>query len=227
MTDTRNVGTVERWGSLALGAAMIALAIRQRGGLRLLAATAAAGLLYRGLTGHSPTYSALGISTRPPLQPSNCEASVRYGSGVRVEHAVAVARPADELYRFWRRLETLPHFMTHVEEVTVLTNQRSRWRVRAPVGSRVTWEAEIINDVPSQLIGWRSLPGSAIHHAGSVHFDQRDDLTQVRIVLEYAPPARYVGASVARILGEDPNRQIAADLQRFKSIAERGEHANL
>jgi uncharacterized membrane protein len=91
----------------------------------------------------------------------------------------------------------------------------------------VTWEAEIINDVPNQLIGWRSLPGSAIHHAGSVHFDQRDDLTEVRVVLEYAPPARYFGASVARILGEEPNRQIAEDLQRFKAIAERGEHANL
>jgi len=45
----------------------------------------------------------------------------------------------------------------------------------------------------------------------------------VRVELEYAPPARYVGASLARILGEEPDKQIAEDLQRFKSIAERGE----
>ncbi|MGZ3499013.1 MAG: SRPBCC family protein [Vulcanimicrobiaceae bacterium] len=227
MGDYRNVGTVERWGSIALGTALAAYAIRRHGRTGLLAGAFGAGLLYRGITGYSPIYGALGISTRPRMQPSNCDASVRYGAGIRVEHAIAVARPAPELYRFWRRLETLPHFMSHVEEVTILTDQRSRWRVRAPVGSRVTWEAEIINDVPGQLIGWRSLPGSAIHHAGSVHFDQRDDLTQVRVVLEYAPPARYVGASLARMLGEDPNRQIAEDLQRFKAIAERGEHASL
>jgi uncharacterized membrane protein len=95
------------------------------------------------------------------------------------------------------------------------------------VGSRVTWEAEIINDVPGQLIAWRSLPGSAVHHAGSVHFDQRDGLTEVRVVLEYAPPARYIGASMARILGDDPQRAVNDDLRRFKAIVERGEHANL
>jgi uncharacterized membrane protein len=60
-----------------------------------------------------------------------------------------------------------------------------------------------------------------------VHFDQRDGLTEVRVVLEYAPPARYVGASVARILGEEPHKQIAEDLRRFKGIVDRGEHANL
>jgi uncharacterized membrane protein len=183
--------------------------------------------VYRAATGFCPVYEALGVDTSPPGGSRNPHASVPYGRGVRVEESVSVARPAQELYEYWRRLETLPHFMRHIEEVTTLTERRSRWRVRAPIGSRITWEAEIINDVPGHLIGWRSLPGSAIHHAGSVHFDQRDGLTDVRVVLEYAPPARYVGASLARILGEEPQRQIEEDLRRFKAIVERGEHASL
>jgi uncharacterized membrane protein len=146
---------------------------------------------------------------------------------VRVEQSITVAKPAARLYDYWRRLDTLPQFMKHIEEVTMLTENRSRWRVRAPIGSRITWEAEIINDVPGRLIGWRSLPGSAIHHAGSVHFDQREGSTEVRVILEYAPPARYVGASVARILGEEPDKQIEEDLRRFKTIVERGEPASL
>jgi uncharacterized membrane protein len=185
-------------------------------------------MLYRGATGYCPAYASLGVDTAEREgEYYNPAASVPYGTGVRVEQSIAVARPARELYDFWRQLETLPQFMEHVEEVTTLTDRRSRWRVRAPVGSRVTWEAEIINDVPGQLIGWRSLPGSAIHHAGSVHFDQRDGLTEVRVVLEYAPPARYIGASMARILGDDPQRAVAEDLRRFKAIVERGEPANL
>lgn len=227
MHDMRNVGQMERWVSLGAGGLLAAAAIKRRGVLGLALASLAAELLYRGVSGFCPIYGALGIDTSKRTGSHNPQASVPYGRGVRIEEWIAVARPARELYDYWRKLETLPQFMAHIEEVTALTDTRSRWRVRAPIGSRITWEAEIINDVPGQLIGWRSLPGSAIHHAGSVHFDQRDGLTDVRVVLEYAPPARYVGASVARILGEEPQRQITEDLRRFKAIVERGEHANL
>jgi uncharacterized membrane protein len=227
MHDARNVGQIERWLSLAAGGALAAIALRRRGAVGMGTAAIASEFIYRGVTGYCPVYGALGIRTAPTSGSRNAAASVPYGRGVRVEQSIAVAHPAQQLYNFWRRLDTLPQFMQHVEEVTVLTTTRSRWRVRAPIGSRVTWEAEIINDVPGQIIGWRSLPGSAIHHAGSMHFDERDGLTEVRVVLEYAPPARYVGASVARILGEEPHKQIAEDLRRFKGIVDRGEHANL
>jgi uncharacterized membrane protein len=228
MHDARNVGATERWISLGAGGLLALAALRVRGVVRIIAGAASALLVYRGATGYCPAYGLLGMDTFEHTGGAyNPAASVPYGTGVRVEQSIAVARPAGELYDFWRRLDTLPQFMEHVEEVTTLTDRRSRWRVRAPVGSRVTWEAEIINDVPGQLIGWRSLPGSAIHHAGSVHFDQRDGLTEVRVVLEYAPPARYIGASMARILGDDPQRAVAEDLRRFKAIVERGEPANL
>jgi uncharacterized membrane protein len=227
MHDARNVGQLERLVSLAAGGALAGLALRRRGAAGLSMAAIASELIYRGVTGYCPVYGVLGVRTAPQRGARNAAASVPYGRGVRVEQSIAVAHPASVLYTFWRRLDTLPQFMQHIEEVTVLTATRSRWRVRAPIGSRVTWEAEIINDVPGQIIGWRSLPGSAIHHAGSVHFDERDGLTEVRVVLEYAPPARYVGASVARILGEEPHKQIAEDLRRFKGIVDRGEHANL
>lgn len=227
MHDSRNVAPVERGISLAAGALLAAVALRRRGPLGLIGAAFAAELIYRGATGFCPIYGLLGLDSAPQHGANNPAASVPYGKGVRVEQSITVACPAQELYDFWRDLSRLPRFMQHVDEVTTLTPTRSRWRVRAPVGSRVSWEAEVINDVPGQLIGWRSLPGSAVHHAGSVHFDQRDGVTEVRVVLEYAPPARYIGASLARILGEEPHKQVYEDLRRFKAIVERGEHANL
>jgi uncharacterized membrane protein len=228
MHDARNVGALERWISVGIGGLLLYGAVRRRGVLGAVAGAGSALFLYRGLTGYCPVSAALGIgSAQRKGSYYNPAASVPYGTGVRVESSISVALPARQLYDFWRRLDTLPQFMEHIEEVTALTERRSRWRVRAPVGSRITWEAEVINDVPGQLIAWRSLPGSAIHHAGSVHFDQRDGLTEVRVVLEYAPPARYVGASMARILGDDPQRAVSEDLRRFKAIVERGEHANL
>ncbi|HZT11522.1 MAG TPA: YgaP-like transmembrane domain [Candidatus Baltobacteraceae bacterium] len=227
MHDARNVGRLERYLSLGAGALLVAAAIRKRGVAGTIAAAAGGELLYRGITGFCPAYGLLGFDTSETRGSYNPNASVPYGRGVRVEQSIEVGRPASELYEFWRKLDSLPQFMQHLEEVTVLTAERSRWRVRAPVGSRITWEAEIINDVPGQLIGWRSLPGSAMHNAGSVQFVERDGVTEVRVELEYAPPARYVGASLARILGEEPHKQIAEDLRRFKAIVERGEHVRL
>jgi uncharacterized membrane protein len=208
MHDRRNVAPSERW--LSFGAGM-------------LLGAAAAHLLYRAATGYCTIYAALGIASMPDGDAHNPSASVPYGTGVRVEETIAIEMPASGLYAFWRRLETLPQFMHHLDDVTVLTPTRSRWRVHAPAGRLLSWEAEIINDVPGELIGWRSLPGSAINHAGSVHFDQRGSVTDVRVVLEYVPLARFAGFSLAKLLGEEPQKQIAEDLRRFKSIVERGE----
>jgi len=208
MHDRRNVAPSERWLSLGAG---------------LLMGAAAAHLLYRAATGYCRLYAALGIASMPAGDAHNPSAAVPYGAGVRVEETISIERPAPELYAFWRRLETLPQFMRHLDDVTVLTPTRSRWRVHAPAGRLLSWEAEIINDVPDELIGWRSLPGSAVDHAGSVHFDRRGSVTDVRVVLEYVPPAGYAGATVAKLLGDRPQAEIAEDLRRFKSIAERGE----
>ncbi len=222
----QNVAQTERWISLVGGGVLALTGLRKRGIARALLSLAGAGMMVRGASGHCGVYGMLGIDTaRPTAEPHNEDASVAYQQGVRVEQSVTVNRPAAELYAYWRKLETLPRFMEHLQEVTVLTHRRSRWVAKAPLGTRASWEAEINNDVPGQLIGWRSLPGSTVHNAGSVHFDERGNTTQVRVVLEYAPPAGQLGASIAKLLGEEPQSQIADDLERFKTLMETGEHA--
>jgi uncharacterized membrane protein len=47
--------------------------------------------------------------------------------------------------------------------------------------------------------------------------------TEVRVSLAYNPPAGVVGATVAKLFGEEPNQQVAGDLRRFKNIMEAGE----
>jgi uncharacterized membrane protein len=150
-------------------------------------------------------------------------ASLARGDGIRVEQTVRVARPAEDLYRFWRNLENLPRFMDHLESVRVLDERRSHWVARGPAGTRVEWDAEIHNEVPGQLLAWRSLPGSEVDHAGSVHFEPDAGDTLVRVILRYEPPAGKVGAAVARLFGEDADTQVADDLRRFKQVMEAGD----
>ena len=72
---------------------------------------------------------------------------------------------------------------------------------------------------------WRSLPGSDVDTAGSVHFTPAPGGrgTEVRVSLKYDPPAGKAGAMVARLFGEAPEQQIEGDLCRFKQLMEAGE----
>jgi len=142
---------------------------------------------------------------------------------VIVDESVLISRPISELYRFWRNLENLPRFMSHLESVERITDTLSRWRAKAPAGTTVEWNAEIINEVPDQVIGWRSIEGSDVVSAGSVNFDEAGRGTRVRVRLQYSPPGGKLGDAVARLIGSDAATQIRQDLQRFKQLVEAGQ----
>ena len=74
------------------------------------------------------------------------------------------------------------------------------------------WDAEIHNEIPGELIAWRSLPGREVDQAGSVHFSPAPGgATEVRVVMRYATPGGQVGAMIARLLRQ---RSRAADRRR-------------
>jgi uncharacterized membrane protein len=217
-----NVGRRERWISAVAAAAVAAYGLRRRGGRRVLLPIAGA-LIGRAVTGRCPVNRVMGRNTALGDQPSGRATSVRRGEGVRVDERIVLDRARAEVYRFWRNLENLPRFMDHLEAVTVLDERRSHWVAKGPAGSRVEWDAEIHNEVPNELIAWRSLQGSEVDNAGSVHFMPTENGdTEVRVVLRYDPPAGKLGAAVARLFGEDPSRQVAEDLRRLKQVVEAG-----
>jgi uncharacterized membrane protein len=142
-------------------------------------------------------------------------------NGIRVEKSVIVNRDRSDLYYFWRNFRNLPQIMNHLQEVRVLSPTRSHWVAKAPVGTKVEWDAEITHDQENELIAWRSLEGATVANAGSVRFLHfAEHLTEVRVSLEYDPPGGRLGAFIASIFGENPEQQITEDLARFKHLME-------
>lgn len=221
--DRGDVGKTERLVSGLAGVALIALSLRKRR-LRPILFPVATGLIARALTGRGPARRALGGLTRREKRGSPM-GSVGRGQGTRVEQSVTISRPVLEVYRFWRNFENLPRFMDHLEAVTVIDENRSHWVAKGPAGTRVEWEAVIHNEMDDELIAWRSLPGSEISNTGSVHFTPSVDgaNTVVRVVLSYEPPAGKLGVAFAKLLGEEPSKQIADDLRRLKQVMESGD----
>lgn len=142
-----------------------------------------------------------------------------------IVRAITINRPRPDIYAHWRNFENLPGFMEHLESVEIIDEHRSLWKAKAPAGTSVEWEAEIVEDRPGELISWRSIPGIGVLNAGTVRFLDAPGGrgTEVRVDLRYDPPAGAAGVAVARLFGEEPAQQVQRDLQRFKNVMETGE----
>lgn len=207
-----NVSSSERWVSAIAGTALAVYGVSRRRFWGGAVALIGAGLAWRGATGHSDVYAAFGINRSEKKT-------------TLLEESVTVNRPADELYRFWRKLENLSSVFEHVLAVTEIDRRLSRWTAQAPAGATVEWDAEILADREGEVLAWRTREGSDVLHRGSVRFRTAGEGrgTVVAVSLEYEPPAGKAGVALAKLLGEDPAKQIKDDLRRFKQICEAGE----
>jgi len=219
--NIQNVSSPERWLSVVAGSALAAYGLTRRSVAGLIIAGAGGALAWRGATGHCMVYEALGISTNG-ADDEGRQVSVPYGAGVPVEKSVTINAAPDDLYRFWRNFENLPRFMSHLKSVKVIDDKRSHWVAKGPAGKDVEWDGEIINELPNALIGWRSVDGSQIRNAGSVHFTPSTRGTEVKVVLRYDPPAGLIGAAIAKLFGKDPAHEVQEDLRQFKQLIETG-----
>ncbi|GAA2253077.1 hypothetical protein GCM10010145_21040 [Streptomyces ruber] len=144
---------------------------------------------------------------------------------VRRAAATTVARTPQEAYGLWRDLERLPSFMAHVDEVRVTGPRTSHWRVSAPFGGCVEWDAEIVADEPGRRIAWCAADGADVDNWGEVRFTPAPGGrgTEVHVSLCHDMPAGALGRAAARYAGEAPAQQLDDDLRRFKQVAETGE----
>lgn len=235
-SDGLNVGTMERWASLAGGGALIARGL-MKGGTAGIATAVVGGLLaQRGATGHCQVYGALGMNTaaeeggRTGL--SGLTGSLGLGGGtapVEVRSVATVGRPAEELYRFWRDPLNLPRFMTSLESVRPIDERRAEWTLKPAVGPTIEFVAEITADEPGRRIAWRSEDSAVVKHTGEVRFEemQHGRGTAVRLILDFSPPAGPIGAGIAKLFDGAMEMQLRKDLKNFKMLIETGEIATI
>lgn len=143
-----------------------------------------------------------------------------------VSEAVTIARPAFELYAFWRNPANLVQFMDNVISIEALDDLRSRWTVKAPMGKAVSWESVVTHEVPGRSITWQSADGADVDNSGKIEFaDAGRRGTVVRATIAYEPPAGFIGQMLAKLFGREPRVQARRDLHRFKQLMETGEVA--
>ncbi|MEO7861665.1 MAG: YgaP-like transmembrane domain [Nitrospirales bacterium] len=221
----KNVGYRERVITALLGGGLLLRSLRGRSGV-IGGVTAVMGmaLLNRAASGYCPAYHAMGISTHDRSDTSSLgRPKVLTNRAIKVTHSITIQRSSQDLYRYWRQVENLPQVMSHIRSVVASNEHQSHWIVDTlPHAPEIEWDAEIINEVDDERIGWRTLKGAVVAHAGSVVFEAIGGATtKVTITLQYDSPGGPLGAALASLLGQDPAKKIGEDLARFKEVMEK------
>ncbi|HEY8598046.1 MAG TPA: SRPBCC family protein [Thermomicrobiales bacterium] len=141
------------------------------------------------------------------------------------ERSLSIGRSADDLYRLWREPGTLSTIMASIGEVIALDHERSRWTITGPLRRTMTWETEIVEERPGEMLRWRSVAGAQVGSEGLVRFRPApgDWGTEVTLRLQIEPPRGPVGAIALRVARGGARLLLGQALHRFKSLAETGE----
>ena len=200
---TQGQAKPKRKRKVALGAAIL-------GGL-----AAGAYALYKGSgsapAGGSPQKSA--GNTLAALLPKGQAVTIRKRQEVEAKSSV--------VYAEWRKLENLPTILSHLKEVEVLNETRSKWTAKGPAGTEVNWFATITEDEPGRALAWRAEDKADVPNSGRILFSETPKgNTLIEVTLTYQPPAGSIGQAVAAAFGENPEKQISDDLKNFADTIE-------
>jgi uncharacterized membrane protein len=214
-----NVGNVERAASFAGGIAMMALGVQRRSLASIPLALLGGALIYRGASGHCSVYSAMDINT------ATKKLADRHTETVEISRKLTIDKPKSEVYAFWRKLENLPRFMHHLEEVKQIDERRSHWVAVAPAHmGRISWDAVIVDEKENERLSWRSISDAMIENSGEVIFRDAPDGygTELQVQIRYSPPAGAAGGAIMRLFNPVFSSLISEDVQRFKQVMETG-----
>ncbi|RIV22399.1 DUF2892 domain-containing protein [Fibrisoma montanum] len=218
-----NVGQNERWLSVGAGLLVANIGIRRGGIGGVLLTALGATLALRGASGYCPINDALGRDTSDDKTETNV---------LEISKSVTINKPREEVYQFWRKLENLPQFMRHLEDVKQTDERRSHWVARldseniaAKALPKVEWDADIVEEEENSRLVWRSVPGATIDNSGEVRFVDAPGNrgTEVHATIKYRPPQGIVGEAVLKLLNPAFKQMVKEDIRRFKRLMETGE----
>jgi uncharacterized membrane protein len=195
---------------LAAGAAGVCLVDtgRRLGGL--------AGLLLRG---GGAAMAARAVTNRSLRQVTGVGAG---RDAVETAAAVTINASPDEVWPVVSNYTSFPTFMSNVVTVEERGEDGvTRWTVRGPAHTDVTFDARETFRVEGRRIGWKTLPDQTIGHSGEIAVQPDDGRCQVQARMHYNPIAGGIGHGVASLFGVDAHHLMRADLVRLRDQIER------
>jgi len=136
--------------------------------------------------------------------------------------SITIDRPVGDVFALLSDYANYPDFMPNVRDMETLPGLRHRWKMVGPAGVRIPVRDAITELVPDQFVAWESEPESTLPYAGAAMFKPVGSGTFVEARMSYGPPLGSVGNAFAKLLGQDPGRQLEIILDRARDHLESG-----
>jgi uncharacterized membrane protein len=145
----------------------------------------------------------------------NALASARHSRIIRIEESLQIGRPVDEVFAAWSNFSNLPNISPMIRSVETF-ERRSHW-VLSIYGRQFEWDAELVQKIPNQSLGWKSVHGPK--HSGRINFSPLGNDTLVHVIMNYAPPLR-IFSRAAEPLREPLEGHVKRVLRDLKAALE-------
>ena len=159
-----------------------------------------------------------GLAVAAGYMVTNFVSSSRASRIVRLEDSVQIGRRVEDVFAAWSDFGRLPLWLKMVNSVRV-DGRDSFWDVTVD-GRNYQWQAEAIQWMPNEAIGWKSVSGPK--HTGRITFSPLGDDTVVHVTMNYAP-LLGLGRLLSPVSG-NLESHINKALRDFKNAME-GDHA--
>ena len=132
-----------------------------------------------------------------------------------IQESIDVQVPVRTAYNQWTQFEEFPRFMEGVKSVTQQDDTHLQW-VAEVGGTEHSWTAEITEQRPDQLVGWRAIEGHGT--SGVVTFEPLGE-NETRVTVQMDHETEGLKEQLGTMLGVD-SRRVKGDLERFKELVE-------
>ena len=146
---------------------------------------------------------------------------------VRAHTLQTINADRQTLYQMWRDVTNAPKFQEYVVDVKPVSPTRSTWTFgdpEDPEGKRISYDAEVYEDIPGQKIAWRSID-TDFEEQGEVHFTDHPSGRGTIVTLRenMKTPGGRLTLATAALARRSPRQIVIEDLRHFKELAEAGE----
>ena len=136
---------------------------------------------------------------------------------------VAIRRPVQDVYRFYRDFPNLPRFLGDVVAVEQVADRTYRWTVAGPLGTRVPVTVTVTEQQVDHLIRYETSGPALLRGRWKLAFAPDTDAGGTRLREQLVVPLGAIGRVLLAIIGKFPDREVAANLARLKQLLETGD----
>jgi uncharacterized membrane protein len=138
---------------------------------------------------------------------------------------IKIARPAQDVYEFWRAPGNLPKIFRVLQSVTIREGGITDWNLRGYTGQALAFSCEQVVEEPGRRIEWRALKDAAVHSTLNVTFTEVDaqmcELGVAWSLTLKADRTSEVPLSLDGMLDELTQHMLDDDLDRLRAVLNR------